>query len=106
MRQLQELESSSNTRIVYCVADISNLKNANVDQAYRVQFGECCSPIHAILPLLPGVPLMVTKNINRPLGKHPWSFTHSHIDLVNGKIVYFHGFVNCGCAGETTGGTY
>src|SRR5579859_411216 len=71
IRRLQELESSSNARIVYCLADISNPKNTNVDQAYWVQFGERCSPIDGILPLLPGVPLMVTKNIDRPLSKPP-----------------------------------
>ena len=72
-RWLQELESRSNTRIVYCVADISNPKNgANVDRAYQVRFGERRSPFDAILPLLPGVPLMVTKNVDRPLSKHPW----------------------------------
>jgi hypothetical protein len=79
MRCLQELESSSNVRIVYCVADISNLKNStNIDRVHQVQFGERRSPIDAILPLLPGVPLMVTKNIDRPLGKHrdPCSFRY------------------------------
>ena len=74
MRRLQELESSSNTRIIYCVADISNPKNGpTVDRAYPVQFGERRSPFDAILPLLPGAPLMVTKNVDRPLSKHPWS---------------------------------
>src|SRR5579859_399299 len=73
MRRLQELESSSNMHIVNCIADISNPKNAIVDRAYQVQFGERHSPFDAILPLLSGVPLMVTKNINRPLSKHPWS---------------------------------
>ena len=74
MRRLQELESSSNMRIVYCLADISNPKNgATVDRAYQVQFGERRSPFDAILPLLPGVPLMITKNVDRPLSKQPWS---------------------------------
>ena len=70
MRRLRELESSSNTRIVYCVAGLSDVKNTSVHQAYQVQFGERRSPVDAILPLLPGVPLMVTANIDRPLGKH------------------------------------
>ena len=83
--------------IVHCVADISNLKKTTVYQAYQVQFGERSSPIDAILPLLPGVPLMITKNVDRPLGKHSSSLSSmllTYIDLVNGKIVYFHGFMD------------
>ena len=63
----------------------------------QVQFGERSSPIDAVLPLLPGVPLMITKNVDRPLGKHSSSLSSmllTYIDLVNGKIVYFHGFVD------------
>src|SRR5205814_1229817 len=94
MRRLRDLESSSNTGIVHCVVDISNLKKTTVYQAYQVQFGERSSPIDAILPLLPGVPLMITKNVDRPLGKHSSSLLSMLLDLVNGKIVYFHGFVD------------
>ena len=73
MRRLRDLESSSNTRIVHCVADISNLKKMTVYQAYQIQFEERSSPIDAILSLLPGVPLMITKNVDRPLGKYSLS---------------------------------
>jgi len=84
-------------RIIYCVADISNLKKTTVYQAYQVQFGERSSPIDAILPLLPGVPLMITKNVDRPLSKHSSSLPSvllTYIDLVIGKIVYFCGFAD------------
>ena len=40
---------------------------------------------------------MITKNVDRPLGKHSSSLSSTlltHIDLVNGKIIYFHGFVD------------
>ena len=73
MRRLRDLQSTSNMHIVHCIADISNLKNTRIHQAYQVQFGERSSPIDAILPLLPGVPLMITKNVDWPLGKQPFS---------------------------------
>ena len=77
MRRLRELEPSSNTRIVYCVAGLSDVKNTSVHQAHRVQFGERGSPVDAILPRLPDVPLMVTTNIDRPLGKHSLSLSNA-----------------------------
>ena len=77
MRRLRELESNSNTRTIYCVASLSDVKNVSVHQAYRVQFGERGSPVDAILPLLPGVPLMITTNVDRPLGKHSSSSSNA-----------------------------
>jgi hypothetical protein len=70
MRRLREEESQSDNRIMYCVADVKKLYKMSPHAAYQVQFGERGSPVDAILPLLPGVPLMITKNINRTLGTY------------------------------------
>ena len=49
----------------------------------------------AILPLLPGTPLMLTKNIDIPLGKCPIFITsNSVLGLVNGAVVEFYGFAD------------
>ena len=48
-----------------------------------------------ILPLLPGMLLMLTKNIDMPLGKMPHFYTSdSTLGLVNGAVVEFYGFAD------------
>jgi len=80
---------------MYCVADVKKLYKMSLHAAYQVQFGEHGSPVDAILPLLPGVPLMITKNINRTLGTYTFlHHTDRTTDLVNGKIVNFVGFAD------------
>jgi len=68
MRRLREEESKSNTHVVYCVANVKKRENIRLHDAYQIQFEYQQSPVDAILPLLPGVPLLITKNINKPLG--------------------------------------
>jgi hypothetical protein len=67
IRRLQEAESMSDTHITYCIAHISKLKNMSLHQAHQIQFGDRGSHVDAILPLLPGIPLLITKNISKPL---------------------------------------
>ena len=95
MRRLREEESKSDTRIVYCVGDVKKLYKMSLHAVYQIQFGEHGSPVDAILPLLPGVPLMITKNINQTLGTYTFlHHTDRTTDLVNGKIVNFVGFAD------------
>jgi len=68
MQRMRELESKSDTRITYCIGNLAKRHNISAHEAYQIQFGEHGSPVDAILPLLPGVPLMVTQNINQTLG--------------------------------------
>jgi hypothetical protein len=68
MRRLWEEEAKSNTRIVYCIANVMRHENIRLHDAYQIQFGYQQSPVDAILPLLPGVPLLITKNVNKTLG--------------------------------------
>jgi hypothetical protein len=95
MRRLREEEAKSDTHIVYCIGDVTELYKMSSHAAYQIQFGEHGSPVDAILPLLPGVPLMITKNINQTLGEYTFSHrTDGNTDLVNGKIVNFVGFAD------------
>jgi hypothetical protein len=68
MRRLREEEAKSNTHIIYCLANVTKRENIRLHDAYQVQFGYHGSPVDAILPLLPGEPLLITKNINNTLG--------------------------------------
>jgi hypothetical protein len=68
IRRLRQEESKSNSRIVYCIADVTKCENIRLHDAYQIQLGPLQSPVDAILPLLPGVPLLITKNKNKSLG--------------------------------------
>ena len=56
----------------------------SLPEIYRLRYGQKYIRGDAIFPLVPGVPLMLTENINSTLGKH--------FGLVNGAIVEFYGF--------------
>jgi hypothetical protein len=73
-RRLQEAELTSDTEIMYCVADVTEVKKMSIHQAYQVQFGDRGSKVDAIIPLVRGVPLLVTHNANKPLGTNPLSY--------------------------------
>jgi hypothetical protein len=94
MRRMREEEAKSDIHIVHCIGDVTELHKMPL-HAYRIRFGEYGSPVDAILPLLPGVPLMIMKNINQTLDEYVFSH-HIDIntDLVNGKIVKFIGFAD------------
>src|SRR5579859_7299275 len=95
MRRLREEEAKSNTCIAYCIANVTKRENIRLHDAYQIQFGNQQSPVDAILPLLAGVPLLITKNINKTLGMSiPRNLTNTITDLINGKIVNFYGFAD------------
>lgn len=69
MKRLQFSLRETGTAIMYCVANIKSHSGISLSQIYRLRFGQKNIKGDAILPLIPGAPLMLTKNINRPLGK-------------------------------------
>src|SRR5579859_2969979 len=80
---------------MYCVGDVKKLYKMSLHAAFQVRFGEHGSSVDAILSLLPGVPLMITKNINKTLGTYTFlHHTDRATDLVNGKIMNFIGFTD------------
>ena len=68
IRRLHEAESSSKTDIIYCVAKVSEVSGMSIQEAHQIQFGTRGSEVDAIIPLIRGVPLLITKNVNKPLG--------------------------------------
>lgn len=72
IRRLQEAESTSDTQITYCVAGVSEVSGMSMHEAYQVQFGCKGSDVDAIIPLLPGAPLLITRNVSKPLGMNPF----------------------------------
>ena len=70
VRRIQEAEAAGDVPITYCVADIKKISGMLMQEVYQVQFGPNGSKVDAIIPLLPGVPLLITRNINKPLGMY------------------------------------
>jgi PIF1-like helicase len=66
MRRLWEEESKSNTPIAYSIGKITKRENVRLLDAYQIQFGYR-SPVDAIIPVLPGAPLLVTDNVCKTL---------------------------------------
>jgi hypothetical protein len=94
IRRLQAA-AESDERITYYVAQVSNLHGMTMQDAYQVQVGSKGSKVDAIIPLIPGVPLLITKNVSKPLRTMPLSHvTNKLIGLVNGNIVTFYGFAD------------
>ena len=66
-QKLFALSETTDIPITYCVATILDKHNMSLDEIYQIK-SDSKTPGDAILTLLPGCPLMITKNINRPLG--------------------------------------
>jgi hypothetical protein len=66
--RVQQESVSRNIPITYCVADLWNVKRLKVHEVYHARLGDKGVRGDAVLPLLPGTPLMITRNIDRPLG--------------------------------------
>jgi hypothetical protein len=67
--RLHKAESFSQTGITYCIAKLSEVTSMSMLQAPQIQFGARGLKVGTIISLIIGVPLLITKNVNRPLGK-------------------------------------
>jgi hypothetical protein len=67
-RKLQEASDRTGIPITYCVADIVGLTHMHHQQIYEIRYSKGDVLADAVLALLPGVPLMITKNIDLSLG--------------------------------------
>jgi hypothetical protein len=66
-RRLQEADGESDERIAYCVAQVSDVHGMTMQDAYQVQLGIKQSKVDLIIPLIDGAPLLITKNVSKPL---------------------------------------
>ena len=73
IKRVHSLTESSATPIVYCVAKVKKHNAMSLPKVYSLRLGHKHILSDAILPLLPGTPLMITTNINTTLGTHPLS---------------------------------
>jgi len=95
MHRLHEAETKSDSHIIYCVADITDITSMSMLEAHQIGFRDWGSRVEAIVLLLHGVPLLITRNISKTIRYVPLSAApHQIVDLVNGKIMYFYGFTD------------
>jgi len=72
-RKLRLMSEITQTPITYCVADVVNKSGMSMTEVRQIKAGNNDALGDGILGLLPGAPLMITKNKNQPLGIHPIS---------------------------------
>jgi hypothetical protein len=70
MHRLHEAKTKSDGHIIYCVADITDITSMLMLEAHQIGFRDQGSRVEAIVLLLHGVPLLVTRNISNPLGMY------------------------------------
>jgi hypothetical protein len=89
------LRSKSERRrvdITYCIGGIKGVKNMSRRHAAQLKFGSGNLKGDVVLALMPGVPLMLTNNINIDMGTQYKMLIDSDLPgLVNGAIVTFVG---------------
>jgi hypothetical protein len=81
LQKLKETVATTNTSITHCKAQVISNHGLSLHQLYFIIQGPKNAFGDGILSVIPGVPLMITKNLN-----------HLPIPLVNGAIVEFYGF--------------
>ena len=76
LKRVHYLSESTGTPVTYCVARERSRIGISHSQVYTLRVGHNNIKGDAILPLIPGAPLMVTQNIDRPLGRWPSNKTN------------------------------
>jgi hypothetical protein len=66
--KIEEASENHNIPITYCVADIMEKTQMHHQEIYEITYPKGKVLADAVLALVPGVPLMITKNIEIPLG--------------------------------------
>jgi len=73
IEKIHQVSEETGVPIIYCIADILKREGGiSIDAALGVRYS-ASGPIagDAILPMLPGAPMMLTQNFNIPLGMFP-----------------------------------
>ena len=76
IKRLHSLSESTGSSVMYCVAKERSRTGISHSQVYALRVGHKGVKGDAILPLLPGIPLMITQNIDPALGESPLNKTN------------------------------
>lgn len=66
--RLQEASQASGNPITHCLANIKSRSKMSLSEAYKVKGGPSKIKGDGILSVIPGAPLLITKNTDTPLG--------------------------------------
>jgi hypothetical protein len=66
--KLREISQASGLPITHCLATIHDRQKMMLLEAYSLKGGKTKLKGDGILSVIPGAPLLITKNIKRPLG--------------------------------------
>lgn len=91
LQKLKETALATNTAIIHCKAEVVSNHGLPMHQLYSIIQGPKKAFGDGILSVIPGAPLMITKNLN-----------HLPIPLANGTIVEFYGFSDDGNSDATS----
>ena len=68
---IHETSQRINKPVTYCVASVKSHSGMSIKSVYKLKYGAKNVLGDAVVPLLPGCPLMVTKNIDQTTGNFP-----------------------------------
>ena len=68
MERLQQYSDALDYTVTHCIANIQKRVGITIQDAYQCKYGESGMDGDAVLALAPGVPLLITRNINQHLG--------------------------------------
>ena len=83
VQKLNDIAYTKNLAIIHCKARVIARHGISIENTYSIIQGPKKTLGDAILSLVPGAPLMITKNLK-----------YLPVHLVNGTIVKFYGFAN------------
>jgi len=91
LQKLKETAASNNSPVLHCKAEVIADHGVSFRQVYSIIQGPKKALGEGVLSVMPGAPLMVTKNLG-----------HLPLPLVNGAIVEFYGFSDSRNRGMTS----
>jgi ATP-dependent DNA helicase PIF1 len=91
LQKLKETAASNNLQILHCKAEVIVNHGFSLRQLYSIIQGPKKALGDGVLSVIPGAPLMITKNLN-----------YLPVSLVNGAIVKFYGFSDTTNRGMTS----
>jgi len=92
--KLRQVSEMSGAHIIHCLAEIKNRSKMTLSEVYALKGGRTNFKSDGILSVIAGAPLVITENINVPLGKFFYTHLICITGLVNGAIVEFYGFAD------------
>ena len=70
MKRLQLYARKTEASVMYCIVNVKSRTAISLPQVYQLRYGQKNIKSDAIIPLVPGAPLMLTKNIDPSLGNN------------------------------------